>query len=197
MTLKVVLVDLGGVLFEFDHAHRLEVLGACLDLSPGRVDELLWKSGFSEECDAGRYPDAGAVRAAIRRITGYSGTDEDLDVAWCSAFRPDLAVVDFVARRCEAMDFGVFTNNGPLEEDVLPRLHPEAFEPFRQRFFCYRLGASKPDPRVYQRVADLLTAAGWQIGFADDSAGNVQAALGCGWRAVQYRGLPDLGKLVR
>src|SRR6266480_7201320 len=64
---QVLLLDLGGVLFGFDHRHRLNVLGECLGLPPGRVDELLWQSGFSAGCDAGRYRDAAAVRAQIRR----------------------------------------------------------------------------------------------------------------------------------
>ena len=83
---QVLLVDLGGVLFSFDHEHRLNVLGECLGLQPGRVDELLWQSGFSASCDAGRYRDAAAIRAQIRRITAYAGPDEHLDTAWCSAF---------------------------------------------------------------------------------------------------------------
>ena len=41
---QVLLVDLGGVLFSFDHEYRLTVLGECLGLPPGRVDELLWQS---------------------------------------------------------------------------------------------------------------------------------------------------------
>jgi glucose-1-phosphatase len=68
-----------GVLFSFDHEHRLNVLGKCLGLPPGRVDELLWQSGFSADCDAGRCRDAAAIRAQIRRITGYAGSDERLD----------------------------------------------------------------------------------------------------------------------
>ena len=31
-----------------------------------------------------------------------------------------------------------------------------------------------------------------QIGFADDSADNVEAALACGWHAVRYRSPGDL-----
>jgi hypothetical protein len=58
---QVLLVDLGGVLFSFDHEYRLTVLGECLGLPPGRVDELLWQSGFSADCDAGRYRDAAAI----------------------------------------------------------------------------------------------------------------------------------------
>lgn len=115
--------------------------------------------------------------------------------AWCSAFRPDPAVVDVVAR-CDAVKFGVFTNNGPLEEEVLPRLYPRAFRPFRHCFFCYRLGASKPDAAVYRRVSGLLGVTGEQIGFVDDSDENVEAARACGWEAVRFRALPDLAGLI-
>ena len=96
------------------------MLGECLGLPPGRVDELLWQSGFSASCDAGRYRDAAAIRAQIRRITGYAGPDERLDTAWCSAFCPDRDVTGLLARRPGGRR-GVFTNNGPLEEEVLTR----------------------------------------------------------------------------
>ena len=33
---QLLLIDLGGVLFSFDHEHRLNVLGKCLGLPPGR-----------------------------------------------------------------------------------------------------------------------------------------------------------------
>jgi glucose-1-phosphatase len=120
---QVLLVDLGGVLFSFDHQHRLSVLGQCLGLPPGRVDELLWQSGFSAGCDAGRHRDAAAVRAQIRRITGDAGPDERLDAAWCSAFCPDPDVIGLPARRPGGRR-GVFTSNGPLDEEDLDQAVP-------------------------------------------------------------------------
>ena len=105
-----------------------------------------------------------------------------------------LAVL--VADQRGAIEFGGFTNNGPLEEEVLPRLYPRAFEPFTHRFFCHRLGANKPDPRVYRRVSDLLGAAPGQIGFVDDSAENISAAREHGWDAVQFEALADLADLL-
>ena len=192
---QVLLVDLGGVLFSFDHQHRLSVLSECLGLPAGRVDELLWQSGFSGDCDAGRYRDAAAVRAQVRRITGYAGPDERLDAAWCSAFCPDPDVTGLLARRPGGRR-GVFTNNGPLEEEVLTRLYPDAFRPFGHLFFCWRLTANKPDPAVYRQVTELLAVPPRQISFADDSAGNVKAALACGWNAVRYRSSGDLGVLT-
>ena len=193
---NVLLVDLGGVLFTFDHPHRLRVLGERLELPPERVDELLWKSGFSADCDAGRYPDAAAVRAQVREITGYTGTDEDLDAAWCSAFHPDHQVLSLLTERRGNLRYGVFTNNGPLEEEALTRQYPGAFGIFADRFFCHRLAANKPDPAVYRQVTNLLQTSPDAISFVDDSASNVDTANRCGWTAVQYRRLADLADLL-
>ena len=192
---QVLLVDLAGVLFSFDHEHRLNVLGERFGLPPGRVDELLWQSGFSADCDAGRYPDAAAVRAQIRRITGYAAADEDIDTGWCSAYRPDPDVVELLARHRGGRR-GVFTNNGPLEEEVLTRLYPDVFGLFEHLFFCWRLDANKPDPAVYRQLTELLAVPPGQISFADDSEGNVEGALACGWHAVHYGSPGDLGALI-
>jgi len=90
----------------------------------------------------------------------------------------------------------VFTNNGPLEEEALTRLYPEAFGIFADRFFCHRLVANKPDSAVYHQVASLLEVAPGSIRFVDDSADNVDAARRCGWTAVQYWQLSDLAGLT-
>jgi glucose-1-phosphatase len=75
---------------------------------------------------------------------------------------------------------GVFTNNGPLEEQVLTRLYPQAFEPFAHLLFCYQLAASEPDPVVYHKVAALLGVPSAHISLADDSTDDVDAARRCG-----------------
>ena len=84
----------------------------------------------------------------------------------------------------------------PGRTPVLTRLYPDALGPFEHLFFCWRLTANKPDPAVYRQVTDLLAVPPGQIGFADDSAGNVEAALACGWNAVRYRSPGDLGALT-
>ena len=191
---QVLLVDLGGVLFSFDHEHRLNVLGECLGLPPGRVDELLWQSGFSASCDAGRYRDAAAIRAQIRRITGYACSDEQLDAAWCSAFRPDPKVIELLGRHRGRPAGSVHqqraVGRGP-DPAVSRRLRA-----VRAPVLCWRLTANKPDPAVYRQVTELLAVSPGQIGFADDSADNVEAALACGWHAVRYRSPGDLDALT-
>src|SRR5215471_15971005 len=106
--MKHLVVDLGGVLFHFDHARRLARMAEVFSLPPERLDELLWKSGFSAACDAGEYADATEVRERIRDRTGFTGSDEELDAAWCSAFRPDLRVREALGRHRGSLS--LFTN---------------------------------------------------------------------------------------
>lgn len=191
----VLLVDLAGVLFDFDDEHRLARLGELFSRPAQAVKELLWDSGFSADADAGKYPTAPEVRAQVRSIMGYSGPDEDLDVAWCSAFTPAQQVIELVGQT--AVPRGVFTNNGPLEEEVLTRLYPEVFALFDHLFFCYRLSANKPNPVVYNQVSTDLAVTPAQIRFVDDGEDNVRAAHDAGWTAVVYHTFQDLAALTR
>ncbi len=191
----VLLVDLGGVLFDFDDEHRVDRLGELFGHSAQQVKEALWDSGFSADADAGIYPTAAEVRAQVRTIMGYTGSDEDLDVAWCSAFKPAEDVVALVGQI--AVPRGVFTNNGPLEEEVLTRLYPEVFALFDRLFFCHRMSANKPNPAVYEEVSAELSVPPAQIRFADDGEDNVEAARRAGWTAVAYRTIEDLSALTR
>jgi putative hydrolase of the HAD superfamily len=181
-------VDLGGVLFHFDHARRLDRLAELFSLPPDRVDELLWRSGFSADCDRGRYRSAAEVRTGVRAATGFSGGDEELDAAWCDAFRPDRAALDQVSRSRGTMAVAVFTNNGPLEEAVLPHLYPEAFEGADRLLFSHRLGHRKPEPAAYAAATARLGADPGEIVFVDDSPRNVEAARAFGWTAARFDG---------
>ncbi|MEU9289761.1 HAD family phosphatase [Streptomyces sp. NPDC048275] len=181
-------VDLGGVLFRFHHAHRLQRLAAAFSLAPDRVDELLWRSGFSSDSDSGRYTDAAEVRDRIRAVTGFAGSDELLDTSWCSAFSPDHSVRDVLELHRGSRSLTLFTNNGPLEEEVLPRLYPEMFDGFGQLLFSYRLGHRKPDPAAFDAASKRLGASPDEVLFIDDSPANIEAARTLGWTALRFRG---------
>jgi glucose-1-phosphatase len=190
-------IDLGGVLFAFDHAHRLRQMAVMFSLPPDRVDELLWKSGFSADCDSGVYTNATQVRDRIRAATGFTGSDEQLDIAWCSAFRPDHRVREALERHRGSRSLTLFTNNGPLEEEVLVRLYPKMFDGFGQLLFSYRLGRRKPAPAAFDGVSERLGAHPGEILFIDDSPANIDTACGLGWTAIQFGGPETIERALR
>ncbi|GAB3426740.1 HAD family hydrolase [Flindersiella endophytica] len=181
-------LDLGGVLFTFDHARRLRELSATCSLPPDRLHALLWTSGLSADADAGRFPSAEDFRARVRASTGFTGADDDLDLAWCSAFRPDWRVREVLNAHRGSLT--LFTNNGPLEEEVLLRCYPAMFEGFGQLLFSYRLGHRKPDPAAFGAVSSRLGvgATAGEIRFVDDSHANCDVARSLGWTAYPFQG---------
>ncbi len=185
---RVVVVDLGGVLFHFDHASRLRHMADAFELPADRIDELLWRSGFSADCDAGKYRNPAEIRQYIRAATGFTGSDDRLDAAWCSAFQPDQAVRHALERHRGARPMALFTNNGPLEEDALLRLYPTVFDSFDHLLFSHRLGHRKPDPAAFATVLKRLGALPDDILFVDDSPTNTAAARAAGWTAVHFQG---------
>ncbi|MFC5834174.1 HAD family hydrolase [Nonomuraea insulae] len=197
MSRSHLVVDLGGVLFQFDHARRLRHMADTFALPADQIDKLLWQSGFSADCDAGRYPNPVEIRQRIRAATGFIGSDDDLDVAWCSAFRPDEAVRKTLEHHRGARSLALFTNNGPLEEDVLLRLYPTMFAGFEHLLFSHRLGHRKPAPAAFDAALKRLGAAPGDILFIDDSAANTDTARAAGWSAVLFRSVDALEQAVR
>ena len=199
MSAGYLVVDLGGVVFHFDHARRLERLAQACALGTERIHALLWLSGFSADCDRGRYGSAALVRARIRTILGFAGSDDDIDDAWCSAFLPHPAVIEVLDRHGGDRVRALFTNNGPLEELALTRRYPDVVARFDDLFFSYRLGHRKPDPAAFATVAGHLGASPEEIVFIDDSPVHVAAAREAGWHGIQYHGVTrlrhDLGLL--
>jgi HAD superfamily hydrolase (TIGR01509 family) len=196
VNVRHLVVDLGGVLFHFDHSHRLDLLSRASGLPPDQIHALLWESGFSADCDEGRYGSAAEVRAHIRAAVGLAGSDDELDEVWCSAYRPDETVLETLDRRREGIALAVFTNNGPLEEEVLTGRYPAAFAASERLFFSHRLGCRKPDPAAFSAVAAHLGAEGGDILFVDDSPRNVAAARASGWRAVTFDSPEDLARAL-
>lgn len=197
MSPQHLVVDLGGVLFHFDHTRRLQRLADAFALPADRVDALLWRSGFSADCDAGAYPHAAEIRDRIRAATGFTGSDHDLDAAWCSAFRPDHAVREALERHRGSRPLALFTNNGPLEQEALLRLHPTMFDGFEHLLFSHRLGHRKPDPAAFEAAAGQLGAHPDDILFIDDSAANTDAARAAGWTALHYQSRETLEQTLR
>jgi putative hydrolase of the HAD superfamily len=53
--------------------------------------------------------------------------------------------------------------------------------------YSHEVGLAKPDPAIFSLSAQRLGVEPHEIVLLDDDLGHVQAAQGCGWRAVRHR----------
>ncbi|WP_169952749.1 HAD family phosphatase [Microbispora sp. H11081] len=184
MSVDAVLFDLGGVVCRFRPERRLAGLADACRVPAERVEEVLFSSGFDHLCDLGE-ASQDDILLRVRDGLGFTGDLRLLQDLWCRAFEPDpevLALVDRVRPRRT----GLFTDNGPLLLDALPRAFPEVAGRFDALAFTCVLGRTKPDPEAFSAALALMGADAGSTLFVDDSARNVEAAGELGIRAVRF-----------
>lgn len=187
ITARILVTDLGSVLFDFDPARRLDLLSARTGLAPAELDHRLFRSGFETRCEAGELT-AAEIRDEVERLTGFDGGLAELCALWTSAFRLNQEVLD--ALTATDLPLAVFSNNGPLFADSFDDRFPEAAAWFRHRYYACRLKVRKPEEAAFAAVERRLRAAAdaapRDLLFVDDNRENTARAAARGWQVHTF-----------
>jgi HAD superfamily hydrolase (TIGR01509 family) len=183
---KVALFDLGGVLFHYQPDVRWQSFAEQTDLAAEEVRRRLSSSGYAMACDQGRFRGNRAYEEGIKAL-GCRMSMERFVQLWVSAFRPDEAVLE-VARRLKqaGLAIAIFSNNSDLVRDGLEAFWPAVLAPFMPRIFSADLGLTKPDPRAYQKAAELLGHPPEDVLVIDDAPMNTVTAASLGFETLDF-----------
>jgi putative hydrolase of the HAD superfamily len=190
MPSKVIFFDLGGVVCRFRPERRLAALGEACGVSAEQVESVLYSSGLIERWDCGLGSSA-EIHRTVREGLGYRGDLKTLHEIWCRAFEPDPQVLELVDG-LRPLRTALLTDNDPLLLDALPDVLPQVASRFDALLFSCRLGATKPDPGVFNRALDLMGSAPSEAVFIDDKAANVAGAQELGITAIRFSGPAEL-----
>ncbi|WP_205324963.1 hypothetical protein [Glycomyces sp. YM15] len=186
-TARVLVTDIGSVLFDFDPEHRLDLLAARTGHPRDELHRDLFASGFETRCEAGEFT-AEEIRAEVAERTGFDGGLEELSELWTSAFTLNRDVLERLV--ATGLPLAIFSNNGPLFADFFDARHPEAARWFRHRYFACRLKARKPDDAAFAAVERGLKAAldadPHDLLFIDDKRENTAKGAARGWQVHTY-----------
>jgi FMN phosphatase YigB (HAD superfamily) len=186
-TARILVTDIGSVLFDFDPGHRLDLLAERTGRPRDELHERLFASGFETRCEAGEFT-AEEIRAEVAERTGFDGGLEELSELWTSAFRLNNAVL--AAMSAPGLPLAIFSNNGPLFADYFGARFPEAARWFRLRYFACRLKVRKPDDAAFalveERLRSALDADPRDLLFIDDRRENTAKGAARGWQVHTY-----------
>jgi len=183
---KIVLFDLGGVLFRYQPEVRWQEFAAQTDLTAEEVRRRLSSSGYAMACDQGRFRGNRAYKEGIRALGSRMSMERFVQL-WVSAFRPDEAVLGVARRLQEAgLAIAIFSNNSDLVRDGLEAFWPAMLAPFMPRIFSADLGLTKPDPRAYQKAAELLGHPPTEVLVVDDAPMNTATAASLAFETIDF-----------
>lgn len=191
VTVRHLLLDLAGVLCQFDSAARLDRLAAASHLEIAEIDQRLYGCGIVDQCDRGEM-DAADIRGVLREQLGLDCDDLELAQLWASAFTPDdqvLAVVDDVA---PGVTRSLLTNNDALLRDALPLVLPTVHARIAIPLFSATIRVTKPSPAAFAAALAVLGAAPADVLFVDDSESNIDGAQRMGIATIHFTSAESL-----
>jgi FMN phosphatase YigB (HAD superfamily) len=194
--MRVLLLDLGGVVCRMDHAARLARLAALCDAGPERLDAAVWGSGLDGEFDRGAYTLAEIV-GLFRREFGFRGGRAELEEAWAAGFVSDAGVLAMIDALRPGAGCSVLSDNGPVLLAAMPRLLPDVWRRFDHVVFSCDIGACKPDPRAFRYALSVLGCPAADVLFLDDRPANVAAARALGMSAEVFHDPAQAAGVIR
>jgi HAD superfamily hydrolase (TIGR01509 family) len=173
--IRAVIFDFGNVLCGFDNAKFLEGL-AKLSGTPAKELEtrLYHDSTLTQEYDRGEISSAGFL-AGVTSLCGVDLPEAEFIQVYTDIFTPNPAVFDLVQRIKRHHRVGLLSNTNPWYfEHVIAKT--EIFPLFDSVTLSYEVGASKPDPRLFDDALQKLDLMAEECVFIDDQSANAQAA---------------------
>lgn len=195
MPIDLLLLDVDGVLVQYQRGQRVLHLARTLQVPTHAVQAALYDSGLEAAHDNGTLDGPAYLAQLGERL----GTTVDV-AAWTAARRAASHPQAAVLQRLQALQLpmAVLTNNGALMVEMLPIVLPELFPALQGRVFCSAdFGLRKPAPAVFLRTLEVLGVSPARTLFVDDLFANVRGARAAGLHAETVRDGRGLGKVLK
>jgi putative hydrolase of the HAD superfamily len=182
MPLQALIFDIGNVLLRFDFNLALRKLAQHATPAAESILELI--EPVKAAYEGGRLPRAD-FQAEVRAILRYTGTDDDFVTAWEDIFTENEPMVSLLPQLQERFPLYLLSNTSDIHIDFVFRRYP-FFERFTDAVYSYRVGASKPEPEIYEIARRQFGVDPASTLFIDDLLPNVEAAQAAGFRVHHY-----------
>jgi len=185
--------DLGNVLLYFSHEQGCRQMALVAGVEVVRVREALCDADLQARYERGELTSRQFYDVFCQR-TGTRPDYDALALAAGAIFSVNVPMKAVVTQLSAAgQRLGLLSNTCDVHWNYLANGRfstiPELFDVVA---LSNRIGAVKPEPKIFQAAAELAGVAPGEIFFTDDIPGHVAAARAAGFDAVQYTTTPAL-----
>jgi putative hydrolase of the HAD superfamily len=190
----VIVLDFGNVLAHFSHVRAAEQLAALSHLDPETIRQRVFGSHLEKAVDTGAIS-LDQFRNGLRELLeANNASDADLDFAFSNMFTRNSAICDAIPRLAQRYPLFLLSNTNAIHAAHFLVEYQDVLGHFKALVMSHEVGASKPDPQIYEYCQNRVGCPPTEILFVDDRADNVATARSLGWNALHYQpmhGLPD------
>ena len=191
---KAIVFDLGKVLVDFDYSIAARKVAAASTKQLPDLQHFLGSSPVLQRFEHGELT-REQFFAEMRQITGFTGTLEQFVGDFADIFVPIPEMIAFHQElRGRGLKTYIFSNTNDIAVQHISREFP-FFQNFDGYLYSYKVGAMKPDLRIYEAMEKLCGRVCDDIIYIDDRAENVAAGARRGWWTVLHE-TPEKTRVV-
>lgn len=180
--IKAFLFDIGNVLVKFDHAPAVAKIQLHSDASAEEIRNVV--TDLIEPLETGHISTEEFLEKAMAGVR-YTGAQADFANAYVDIFELNEPMWDLVAQLAPKYPIHFFSNTSELHLAHLEEKYPQ-MSLFTGGFFSMRVGAMKPQDKIYQVALDELKVAPGDIFYIDDLQANIAAGQRHGFQTHRY-----------
>jgi FMN phosphatase YigB (HAD superfamily) len=194
----LIVFDMDGVLAHLDYAKRLATLSAYSGKSAVFIHDAIYGSDFERQAEAGAYATGKEYLAEYNRRLGIQLTREQWIAARKEAMTPIFATFEIARRLKRTFPLATLTNNGSLLKESIAQILSPAAELFGESFHAsYEFGARKPEPLVFERIAERYGVEPSRVLFIDDTEEYIEGARSARLQTIHFASPDQLAGQLR
>lgn len=195
MSGKVIIFDLGKVIFDYDLniiSESLSEYSPKKELFENMEQFVISHIDIFAKYERGLIGSRDFYKTMIDLLVLENLSFEKFSDIWNNIFTPIQDVIDLVISLSHRYDLAMLSNTNELHFNFLYKKYPDIFLKFKKLHLSYLMHERKPDAQIYEQVIKEHNIEPHNIFFTDDNKENVYAAMSMGIKAFSFKNIIKL-----
>jgi len=198
--IKAVIWDMGGVILRTNGETSRQELAREFHLPVTDLYSLVFNSPSAEKATLGLISENDHWKSVAEALGMSSDRIQEFQDRFWANDAVDRKLIDFIKSLNKNFRTGLLSNAWSGARQTLNQRNA-CDSVFQYSMFSYEVRLRKPDPRIYQRMLDLMEVKPAEAIFIDDLAENIQGAISAGIHGIEFistdQAISDVNLLVR
>lgn len=195
MTDKVIVFDLGKVIFDYD----LNIISKSLSKYSkektlfNNMEQFLYSNmDLFSKYEKGLISSRDFYKKIVNLLSLQNLSFEDFSNIWNNIFTPNQEVIDLIISLSYRYELALLSNTNELHFDFLYKKYSDFFMNFKKLHLSYLMNLRKPEKEIYEQVVRIHNVEPCDIFFTDDNQQNVYSAMIVGIKAYTFKNVSKL-----
>ncbi len=195
MSQKVIVFDLGKVIFDYDlniAAKALYPYCSKAALFKGVIDFMIKNEKVLSEYEKGLISSVEFYDSIVSLLGIKKLSFENFSKICCDIFTPNQDIIDFTGFLSEKYELAILSNTNQIHFDYLYEKYKDVFLCFKNLHLSHLMNMRKPEKEIYEYLISFYDTSAENIFFTDDNDENVYCAIASGIKAFSFKNIVKL-----